>query len=117
MYETKRKHCDLSSLFINPFSLSFLGMFTDMKEKIINDAMKWYETQGANPSIEDFIDIVINKTTESIIEQIQQELEQEFSNGNLKHPFYISDEYYLELKLKDIKNKCLQLTDFYQKDE
>ena len=88
-----------------------------MKNKIIDEAMKWYETQGTNPPIEDFIDIVINKTTDSIMNHIREELEEEFSNGNLKHPFFISNEYYLELKLKDIKHKYLQLTDLYQKKD
>jgi hypothetical protein len=88
-----------------------------MKNKIIDEAMKWYETQGVNPPIEDFIDIVINKTTESIMNHVREELEQEFSNGNLKHPFFISNEYYLELKLKDIKHKYLQLTDLYQQKD
>lgn len=86
-----------------------------MKDKIIDEAMKWYETQDTNPPIEDFIDIVINKTTDSIMNHVQEELKQEFSNGNLKHPFFISNEYYLELKLKDIKHKYLQLSDLYQK--
>jgi len=88
-----------------------------MKNKIIDEAMKWYETQGVNPPIEDFVDIVINKTTESIMNHVREELEQEFSNGNLKHPFFISNEYYLELKLKDIKHKYLQLTDLYQQTD
>jgi len=88
-----------------------------MKNKIIDEAMKWYETQGTNPPIEDFIDIVINKTTDSIMDHVREELEQEFSNGNLKHPFFISNEYYLELKLKDIKHKYLQLTDLYQQTD
>jgi len=88
-----------------------------MKNKIIDEAMKWYETQGTNPPIEDFIDIVINKTTDSIMDHVREELEQEFSSGNLKHPFFISNEYYLELKLKDIKHKYLQLTDLYQQTD
>ena len=37
----------------------------------------------------------------------KEELENEFSNGNLEHPFFISSEYYLELKLKDIKQKLI----------
>ncbi|HMA83686.1 MAG TPA: hypothetical protein VKP59_05605 [Candidatus Thermoplasmatota archaeon] len=88
-----------------------------MKNKIIDEAMKWYETQGTNPPIEDFIDIVINKTTDSIMDHVREELEQEFSSGNLKHPFFISNEYYLELKLKDIKHKYLQITDLYQQTD
>ena len=82
-----------------------------MKDKILTEAMKWYENQDQNPAIEDFIDIVIHKTTESIMEHVRSELETEFTNGNLKHPFFISNEYYLELKLKDIKNKYLTIAE------
>lgn len=88
-----------------------------MKDKILDEAMKWYENQDKNPSIEDFIDLVINKTADSVMEHVRTELEQEFTDGNLKHPFFISNEYYLELKLKDIKNKYLVLTDDYSKEE
>lgn len=87
-----------------------------MKDRILDEAMKWYETQENNPPIEDFIDLVINKTADSVMEHVQSELEQEFSNGNLKHPFFISNEYYLELKLKDIKNKYLVLAKTYQEE-
>lgn len=88
-----------------------------MKDKILDEAMKWYETQGTNPPIEDFIDLVINKTADSMMEHIREELEDEFTRGNLKHPFFISNEYYLELKLKDIKNKYLQLANAQESKE
>ena len=88
-----------------------------MKDKILDEAMKWYENQDNNPPIEDFIDLVINKTADSMMEHIRSELEQEFTNGNLKHPFFISNEYYLELKLKDIKNKYLSMADAYSEEE
>ena len=88
-----------------------------MKDKILDEAMKWYENQDNNPPIEDFIDLVINKTADSMMEHIRSELEQEFTNGNLKHPFFISNEYYLELKLKDIKNKYLLMADAYSEEE
>jgi hypothetical protein len=88
-----------------------------MKDKILDEAMKWYENQDHNPAIEDFIELVINKTADSFMEHVRSELEEEFTNGNLKHPFFISNEYYLELKLKDIKNKYLLLTDNQLDDE
>jgi len=88
-----------------------------MKDKILDEAMKWYETQENNPPIEDFIDLVINKTADSVMEHVRSELEQEFSDGNLKHPFFISNEYYLELKLKDIKNKYLFLANGCPEEE
>ena len=76
-----------------------------MKDKILKEAKEWYDNQKDNPDIGDFVDLVINKTTDSILDKIKEELENEFSNGNLEHPFFISSEYYLELKLKDIKQK------------
>ena len=79
-----------------------------MKEKILEDIKKWYENQNENPDISDFVDLVINKTTNTIFDTVKKELENEFSIGNLEHPFIISSEYYLELKLKDIKDKCLK---------
>ena len=76
-----------------------------MKGKILQEAKEWYESQKENPDIGDFVDLVINKTTDSVFDRVKLELENEFAIGNLKHPFFISSEYYLELKLKDIKEK------------
>lgn len=81
-----------------------------MKGKILEDAMKWYESKGKNPDIyvEDFIDLVVDKTVDSIFEKVKSELKQEFDKGTLKHDFFISSDYYLELKLKEIKQKCMK---------
>jgi len=79
-----------------------------MKDKILEEALKWYENQDGSPDIEDFIDIVIHKTTDSLFDRIVEELRGEFSNGNLKHNFVISSDYYLDLKFKDIKDKCIK---------
>ena len=79
-----------------------------MKDKILDDIKKWYESQNENPDITDFVDLVINKATDSIFDTVKKELENEFTIGNLEHPFIISNEYYLELKLKDIKDKYLK---------
>jgi len=77
-----------------------------MKDKILQEVKEWYESQKENPDIGDFVDLVIDKTTDSVFDKVKQELENEFAIGNLEHPFFISSEYYLELKLKDIKEKC-----------
>ena len=45
----------------------------------------------------------MDRTTDGIIEEIKKELQKEFHNGTLKHDFIISPEYYLELKLKEVK--------------
>ena len=84
-----------------------------MKDKILKEIMEWYDTHEEEPEvfIEDFIDKVIDKTAEALFEEIKEELKEEFEKGNLKHPFIISPEYYLYLKLKEIKNKCVGATD------
>ena len=81
-----------------------------MKDKIIDDAMRWYESQEKKPNvpIEEFIEIVMNKTAEYILEEVKGEFKNEFSKGNLSQPFVISSDYYLDLKMKEIKQKCYQ---------
>ena len=80
-----------------------------MKDKIIKEVIEWCEKQDKTPDIymEEFVDLVINKTANALFEEIKIELENEFESGNLHHPFIISDEYYLYLKLKEIKNKIV----------
>jgi len=84
-----------------------------MREKIFKDALDWYEKQGHSPDveIEDFVNLVIDKTADSIFKKVNDELKNEFENGNLQHPFVISSDYYLTLKLKDIKQKCVDKTE------
>lgn len=81
-----------------------------MKNKIVKEALEWYENQRPDEEVnlEDFVDIVIDKTADSIFEKVKAELRNEFENGNLNHPFVISSDYYLDLKLKDIKNQCIK---------
>jgi len=82
-----------------------------MKEKILQEALNWYESQEDKPNVnlEDFVDLVIKKTTDAIFDEINIELKNEFDNGNLKHSFIISSDYYLDLKLKEIKGKFVDL--------
>ena len=89
------------------------GIGKNMREKIFKEAIKWYEKKGekSEVNIEDFVNLVINKTADSIFEKINDELKAEFENGNLQHPFIISSDYYLDLKLKDIKQKCVNTTE------
>jgi len=84
-----------------------------MRDKIFKEAIDWYEKQGEKTTvnIEDFVNLVIDKTADSIFEKINDELKNEFENGNLQHPFIISSDYYLDLKLKDIKQKCVNSTE------
>ena len=80
-----------------------------MKDKILREIMEWYNNQSQKPEhlTEEFLDTVINTTADVIIEKIQMELTDEFEKGNLKHSLILSDEYYLYLKLKDIKNEIV----------
>ena len=83
-----------------------------MKDKIFKEAIEWYENKNeiSEVNIEDFVNLVINKTADNIIDRVKDELKNEFENGNLKHSFVISSDYYLDLKLKEIKQKYLKLT-------
>jgi len=76
-----------------------------MKEKILQEALEWYESQEKNPDIGDFVSLVIDKTADSIFDDVKNEFKNEFASGNLQHPFVISSDYYLDLKLKEIKEK------------
>ena len=82
-----------------------------MKEKKLQEVLEWYKSQGKNPDIKDFVDIVINKTSDVIFDEIKTEFKSEFASGTLKHPFIISSDYYLDLKLKEIKEKCVKTPD------
>lgn len=81
-----------------------------MKEDILKEVIEWCEKQEGKPNfyIEDFVDVVINKTAEKILEEVKNEFKKEFEKGNLKQSFIISNDYYLYLKLKEIANKILK---------
>ena len=80
-----------------------------MKDKILKEALDWYEKHEdkSDVCIEDFVDLVIDKTANALFEEIKEGLKEEFEKGNLKHPFVISSDYYIYLKLKEIKKKCV----------
>ena len=81
-----------------------------MKDKIIKEVIEWCEKQEKTPDIymEEFVDVVIDRTANALFEEVKKELKNEFETGNLQHPFIISDEYYIYLKLKDIRNKIVK---------
>ena len=93
-----------------------------MKDKIIKEIVEWCEKQENTLDIymEDFVNYIVDKTVTVLFEELKNDLKNEFENGNLKHPFIISDEYYLYLKLKEIKNKILNPKldlDYVEKEE
>jgi len=81
-----------------------------MKDKILKEVVEWYNQQKVKDDIfiEDFVDLVITKTTDLLFEEIKDGFKEEFEKGNLKHPFIISSDYYLYLKLKEIKDKVIK---------
>ena len=83
-------------------------MMGNMKERILQEALSWYENQEDSPNIEDFVNLIIYKTADVIFDEIKNEFKNEFNTGNLQHPFVISSDYYLDLKLKEIKEKCVK---------
>ncbi len=81
-----------------------------MKDKILKEVLNWFENQENKDDvyIEDFVDLVIDKTADVLFDEIKDGLKEEFEKGNLKHPFVISSDYYLYLKLKEIKHKLVK---------
>lgn len=59
-------------------------------------------------SIELFVDSVIEKVTDNVIEEVKKVLIKEFKDGTLSHNHVVSHEYYLELKLKEVKHNLLE---------
>jgi hypothetical protein len=80
-----------------------------MKNKILKEIQDWYDKNVDNDQVflDEFVEVVISKTADALFEEIQDGFKEEFNKGNLKHPFVISPEYYLYLKLKEIKEKCI----------
>jgi hypothetical protein len=90
-----------------------------MKDKILKEVVDWYNQQK-NPDdiyIDDFVAIVIDKTADVLFEEIKDGFKEEFEKGNLKHPFIISSDYYLYLKLKEIKDKVVKTKKINNSDE
>ena len=76
-----------------------------MKNKIKKEAIEWYENIGYHDttSIENFVELVMEKTTDLLFEEVKKQFKDEFISGNLKHNFVISPDYFIELKLKAAK--------------
>jgi len=91
-----------------------------MKDRILKEITEYYKNKEQTEEIpEEVIKIIINTTADEIFERLKSDLKNEFKTGNLKHPFFISDEYYIHLKLTDIKNGLVNqvLSDKYKKIE
>ena len=83
-----------------------------MKNKILKKVTDWYKSQEENQDVqmpEELLGLLIDKIAEAIFDEVKVELKNEFDKGNLKQPFFISDEYYLYLKLKEIKNNISKI--------
>ena len=74
-----------------------------MKDKLKQEITEWYKNDN-----EEFIEQIFDKTADEIIEEVGKKLVNEFRTGNLRQPFIISNEYYVELLLKQIKEKMCE---------
>lgn len=100
----------LYNRFINEQIITKFGETVEQRDKILKEVINWYDQHKDknNVFIEDFVDVIINKTTDILFDEVEDELKFEFEKGNLKHPFIISDDYYLYLKLKEIKSRFVK---------
>lgn len=83
-----------------------------MKDKIKKEIIDWYTKNESNIKIDEFVEMIIDKTTDELINEIKNELNQEFKIGNLKQPLSISNEYYIHLKMTDIRNQIYRKNNF-----
>jgi hypothetical protein len=76
-----------------------------MKDQIKKEALELLEQSNMHDdkTMASILDQVVEKTTDEVLEAIRKQFTEEFQTGNLKHDFIISPEYYLELKLKEVK--------------
>ncbi|MBU0497973.1 MAG: hypothetical protein KKC68_08540 [Candidatus Thermoplasmatota archaeon] len=76
-----------------------------MKDEIRKEALSWFENVSINDdeSLGDFVDHIVDRTTDALLEAMKKELRDEFQSGNLKHNMVISPEYFLDLKMKEVK--------------
>ena len=83
-----------------------------MKDIIKKEALKWHENVEShnNESIEQFVDLIMEKTTDLLFEEVKKQFKEEFVTGNLKHNFVISPDYFIELKLKAAKENFSRTT-------
>ena len=77
-----------------------------MKDEIKKEALSWFENVSINDdeSLGNFVDHIMDRTTDALLEAMKKELRDEFQSGNLKHNMVISPEYFLELKMKEVKH-------------
>lgn len=78
-----------------------------MNDKIKKESLKWYKDKKKHDdqSIETFVEMIINRTSDDLINVVKTVLKKEFKDGTLKHNHVVSSDYYLDLKLKEAKQK------------
>jgi len=78
----------------------------DIKKELVTSYKNRKEQD--DKSIEMFADSVIEKVTDNVIEEVKKVLKKEFKDKTLSHSHVVSHEYYLELKLKEVKHNLLR---------
>lgn len=89
-----------------------------MNEKILKEVLAWYDGHEncTNVDVKTFVDLIIDKTADVIFDEVKNQLKNEFEEGTLTHPFIISPDYYLDLKLKDIRDRCIPSKEINEKN-
>ncbi len=59
-------------------------------------------------SIEMFVDSIMERVTDAVIKEVEKVLRKEFRDKTLSHGHVVSPEYYIELKLKEVKHNLLK---------
>ena len=77
---------------------------------IKKDMITWCKKREKhdNKSIEMFVDSIIERVSDTVIKEVKKVLRKEFGNKTLSHGHIVSPEYYLELKLKEVKHNLLK---------
>jgi len=77
-----------------------------VKDEIKKEALSWFENVSINDdeSLGNFVDHIMDRTADALLEAMKKELREEFQSGNLQHNMVISPEYFLELKMKEVKH-------------
>jgi SMC interacting uncharacterized protein involved in chromosome segregation len=90
-----------------------------MKDDIIKEVINWLEENECEDeeAIKSFVNLVMDKTTESLLEEVKKQLKNEFETGTLKHDFIISPDYYLELKLKEAEQNFSKSNETSHRDD
>lgn len=78
----------------------------DIKKEMLTWCKK--KEKHDDKSIEIFADSIIERVTDVVVKEVEKVLRKEFRDKTLSHGHVVSPEYYIELKLKEVKHNILK---------